>query len=255
MSHTCHAHGCTAEAPPKMFMCRAHWARLRKVTQNAIWREYTPGQEHRKDPTVRYLAVQQYAIGEVAFRPNDEDAAKVAAEYILKAMQWRQMAIDAGDGDPLEGVAKAKAKPAPIVAGRGKVLSVWAPWAQLFFIDEDPKDVENRPWVTTYRGPVYIHCSKGGHSRAEVALILERLVSDGMITGAQATAVEDRVELDRGHVIGVVQLVGAKRFSQSRWWVKGEVALEVAGAKLIDRIPHRGEQGLRDFVIPHTHQN
>jgi len=57
--------------------------------------------------------VQQYAIGEVAFRPNDEDAAKVAAGYIVKAMHWRQMAIDAGDGDPLEGVAKARAKPAP----------------------------------------------------------------------------------------------------------------------------------------------
>ena len=103
MSHTCHAHGCNAEVPPKMFMCRTHWAKLRKVTQNAIWREYMPGQETRKDPTVRYLAVQQYAIGEVAFRPNDEDAAKVAAGYIVKAMHWRQMAIDASRAHHWQG--------------------------------------------------------------------------------------------------------------------------------------------------------
>ncbi len=72
--HTCHAHGCSTPVPPKMFMCRSHWSRLPKRTQAAIWAEYKPGQEGRKDPTLRYLAVQQYAIGEVAFRPDDEEA-------------------------------------------------------------------------------------------------------------------------------------------------------------------------------------
>jgi hypothetical protein len=50
--------------------------------RDAIWAEYTAGQERTKMPTVRYLAVQQRAIGEVAFKPNDEDAAANAASAI-----------------------------------------------------------------------------------------------------------------------------------------------------------------------------
>lgn len=102
--HTCHAHGCEVVVPPKMFMCKRHWFGLRAKTRAAISREYVQGQERRKDPTLRYLAVQQYAIGESAFKPNDEAAALVFAGYLQKALVWQAEAIAAGDGDPLEGL-------------------------------------------------------------------------------------------------------------------------------------------------------
>lgn len=293
MNHTCHAHGCTVEVPPKMFMCKAHWFKLRKRTRDAIWAEYTPRQEITKTPSMRYLAVQQYAIGEAAFRPHDEAAALVFAHYFVKALEFRVQAMALGEGDPLDWIDEVDdllPRPEPAAdalhptgkckcAGEGrcawcskvlacgckqiscpgcvvttcKVLSVWGPWAQLFFIGKGAKDVENRPWSTTYRGPVAIHASKGGHPPRDVASILADLSSGDrgrLITLAQRDMVSERVESDRGHIIGVVQLVGAKRKSASPWWVEGEVALEVADPRLLaEPIPYVGRQGLRDYVL------
>lgn len=99
--HHCHAHGCTVAVPPKLFMCKAHWHALSKPVRDAIWREYTPGQERTKRPSNRYMAVQRWAIATLAFKPNDETAAKDAAHYLIKAEMWRQRAIAAGQGDPL----------------------------------------------------------------------------------------------------------------------------------------------------------
>lgn len=120
MPHHCHAHGCTREVPPKMFMCKPHWFRLRAAMQRAIWREYRPGQERDKNPSQRYLAVQRLAVAEVAFierlaaqqklkDPGQRERAaaetsKVMAPYLLAAMSARATAIKAGDGDPLEGL-------------------------------------------------------------------------------------------------------------------------------------------------------
>lgn len=66
MDHTCHATGCTTEVPPRMFMCRTHWRKVPKRMQDAIWAEYVPGQEIRKDPTPEYYRATQEAIRHVA---------------------------------------------------------------------------------------------------------------------------------------------------------------------------------------------
>ena len=39
-----------------------------------------------------------------------------------------------------------------------KILSVRQPWAWLLF---NGKDIENRTWRTSYRGPLLIHASLG----------------------------------------------------------------------------------------------
>jgi len=64
--HTCHARGCNTPVPPRMFMCRGHWFSLPKAKRDAIWREYVPGQEVRKNPTPEYLAVARDAINWLA---------------------------------------------------------------------------------------------------------------------------------------------------------------------------------------------
>ena len=102
--HGCHAHGCDTPVPPFMFACRKHWYSLRAPMRDAIWHEYRRGQEVDKRPSARYLAVQQRAIGEIAFKPNDEQAALDAAPYLIKSEYWRSRAISAGHGDPLEGL-------------------------------------------------------------------------------------------------------------------------------------------------------
>lgn len=107
MTHTCHAHGCTRVVPPRMFACRLHWFALRPALQRAIWHEYRFEQEIDKKPSLRYLCVQQRAVGELAFKPNDEAAALAAAPYLLKSNTYRLEAIERGMGDPLAGIAEA----------------------------------------------------------------------------------------------------------------------------------------------------
>lgn len=62
MGHTCHATRCTTEVPPRLFMCKKHWSKLTTELQDAIWANYVPGQERRKDPTDAYLDAAFEAI-------------------------------------------------------------------------------------------------------------------------------------------------------------------------------------------------
>lgn len=114
MGHTCHAHGCDRRVPPSMFACRPHWFALPRPVRDAVWREYRPGQEDDKRPSPRYMAVQRLAVMHTAFKPNDEAAAHVCAQYLYEAMVWQSKAIAAGFGDPLEGLI-----PAPGEKGEG----------------------------------------------------------------------------------------------------------------------------------------
>lgn len=105
-AHTCHAHECRRVVPPAMFMCRAHWYSLDARVRTAIWREYRPGQEIDKDPSNRYLAVQQYAIASLLFKPDDEQAAIDMVPYLTRFVLHREAAINNGDGDPLPWVVR-----------------------------------------------------------------------------------------------------------------------------------------------------
>ena len=91
-----------------MFACARHWRALPQALKSAIWREYKAGQEISKTPSWRYIAVQRRAVGWLAFKANDEAAARAAAPYMIEAEIWRQRCIDAGDGDPLDGLPGGK---------------------------------------------------------------------------------------------------------------------------------------------------
>lgn len=104
MSHLCHAHGCGVAVPASRFACYEHWRKLRKPLRDAIWREYQPGQENHKSPSLRYMAVQRRAVAELAFKPHDEEAARIVARYLMASEVYRNAAIEEGHGDPLEGI-------------------------------------------------------------------------------------------------------------------------------------------------------
>lgn len=104
MSHTCHSPDCNRTVPPRMLFCRAHWYALPKKIQDAIWREYRPGQEIDKKLSLRYLAVQRLACAHSVFKPNNEKAALAMVPYFAEAAHYRKAAIAEGLGDPLEGL-------------------------------------------------------------------------------------------------------------------------------------------------------
>ena len=107
-AHTCHSPGCTRVVPPRMLFCRAHWFALPKKIQDAIWREYRPGQERDKKPSLRYLAVQRVALAHSVFKPHDEVAAAASLQYLVEATRFQRAAIKEGLGDPLEGLVPGK---------------------------------------------------------------------------------------------------------------------------------------------------
>ena len=57
MNHTCHWFGCNKRCPPIMWGCKQHWFSLPKFLRDAIWREYKPGQEITKTPSLEYILV------------------------------------------------------------------------------------------------------------------------------------------------------------------------------------------------------
>lgn len=88
-----------------------------------------------------------------------------------------------------------------------KALSIRQPWAWL--IVNGIKDVENRTWTTTYRGPIIVHAGQRwdeGFSRAELD---QSLVEAGF-------APPDHI--DRGGIVGIVEITGVVVESTSDWF-------------------------------------
>lgn len=87
-----------------MFACKPHWFALPKKIRDAVWREYRPGQELTKDPSLRYLAVQRLACAYSVFRAYDEKAVLEALRYVGEAITVAKEAEARGLGDPIEGL-------------------------------------------------------------------------------------------------------------------------------------------------------
>jgi hypothetical protein len=89
MKHTCHAIGCEVSVPPKMLMCKRHWSMVSKRLQATIWASYKPGQEITKDPSMKYLAAQQFVVGEVA---KLEGKLEESTECFRNALRFSELA-------------------------------------------------------------------------------------------------------------------------------------------------------------------
>lgn len=66
MSHTCHAKGCLTNVPPRMLMCRLHWAKVPASIQRAVYATYRRGQCDDMNPSEAWHQAADAAIGYVA---------------------------------------------------------------------------------------------------------------------------------------------------------------------------------------------
>ena len=95
-----------------------------------------------------------------------------------------------------------------------KALSVRAPW--WWFILHGGKDIENRDWPTTYRGPVLLHASKWW----QTVEALEDMADFGPLA-EKAGAPKVTMEMVRPHggcIVGMVDIVGCVERSDSPWF-------------------------------------
>lgn len=75
--HHCHWPGCTAQVPPSMWGCRAHWYSLPVTLRTPIWRSYRPGQEVSATPSREYVAAARAAQDWIAAHHTAPAAAPV----------------------------------------------------------------------------------------------------------------------------------------------------------------------------------
>ena len=91
-----------------------------------------------------------------------------------------------------------------------KALSIRQPWAWL--IIHGGKDIENRSWHTKFRGRFLVHAS-GGMTRGEYADACSFCRARGLPAPPAFT------ELNRGGIIGSVELVDSVETSTSPWYM------------------------------------
>ncbi|MFW7267512.1 ASCH domain-containing protein [Gluconacetobacter sp. Hr-1-5] len=109
-----------------------------------------------------------------------------------------------------------------------KALSIKQPWAWL--IVSGHKDVENRSWWTSFRGPVLIHAGKQ---------------HDGPKGDWGWPDIARPDALDYGGIIGIAEIVNCVRLHNSPWFC-GPHGFVVRGARRLPFVPLKGQLGFFD---------
>jgi len=120
------------------------------------------------------------------------------------------------------------------MAGRILCLSIRQPWA--WAILHAGKDIENRDWPTRVRGRVLVHASKGC-TRDEWA---DAAYSIACV--AKELAVPELKALDRGGIVGSVEIVDCCTWSPSPWFV-GSTGFVLRNPRPLPFTPCKGQLG------------
>jgi hypothetical protein len=123
-----------------------------------------------------------------------------------------------------------------------KALSIRQPWAWL--IIHGGKDIENRTWHTKLRGRFLVHASKG-MTRAEYVDALEVVVRSAHIDVLRNFPMFD--DLQRGGIIGSVELVDSVDTSDSPWYM-GQKGFVLRDPQPLQFVPLKGK--LNFFPVP-----
>lgn len=123
-----------------------------------------------------------------------------------------------------------------------KALSIRQPWAWLILYGG--KDIENRTWHTKLRGRFLVHAS-AGMTRSEYADAYQFFLESG--AGQSPFEFPEFASLQRGGIIGSVELVDSVDHSDSPWYV-GQKGFELRDPRPTPFIPFKGR--LQFFEVP-----
>lgn len=116
-----------------------------------------------------------------------------------------------------------------------KALSIRQPWAWLIL--NAGKDIENRVWSTRFRGRVLVHAAKGmtwGEYNTTMCK-LRRL-------GGKMIEIPNFDELERGGIVGSVEIVDCVQHSDSPWFC-GPWGFVLRNPEPSGFVPMRGQLG------------
>ena len=119
-------------------------------------------------------------------------------------------------------------------------MTIKQPWAWL--IAQGIKDIENRSWMTNYRGQIAIHVGKSND-----------VLNDTEIMGwikAQGVSLPLQKEMrsQQGNIIALVELVDIITDSSSVWAIDGQMHWQLENARQIDPIFVKGKLGLWNYT-------
>lgn len=125
-----------------------------------------------------------------------------------------------------------------------RALSIRQPWA--WAILNADKDIENRSWSTSYRGPVAIHASKGLTASEFSEFIATAHEISTVRPFPSGLTVPPIADFSRGGIVGVVDIVDCVRRSGSPWFF-GPWGFVLENARPVEFIPVRGALGFFDW--------
>lgn len=117
-----------------------------------------------------------------------------------------------------------------------KAISIRQPWADLIVWGD--KDIENRGWYTSYRGPIFIHASRTFDHQA-YQWIVRRF-------GHVFTS---KMRFDRGGLIGVATLTFVYTEHSSKWF-QGKYGFYLEDPQPIEFHPLKGQVGVFNIFFP-----
>ena len=118
-----------------------------------------------------------------------------------------------------------------------KALSIRQPWAWL--IVHGGKDIENRSWHTKFRGQFLVHAAQGMTSNEFTQAL--------MYCSDRGLVMPDRDDMQRGGLIGSVELVDSRDTSESPCYM-GKKAFVLRDPKPLPFTPFKGR--LNFFEVP-----
>jgi hypothetical protein len=131
-----------------------------------------------------------------------------------------------------------------------KALTIRQPWVHAIL--HLGKDVENRSWSTTYRGPILIHAAKGltkGEYRGFTDMLADPECAAVLRARGITPACPAFDALPRSGIVGVVDIVDCIAESDSPWWAgPGQFAFVLKNPRPLPFTPWRGQLGF--FPVP-----
>ena len=115
-----------------------------------------------------------------------------------------------------------------------KAISIRNPWASL--IVAGIKDIENRTWITNYRGKLLIHVSQK-FDKVGLEMMKKMGLAENFI---------DSMKGYSGGIIGQVELVDVVKKSDSPWF-EGPYGFVLKNAKILPFKPCLGKLGIFDL--------
>lgn len=122
-------------------------------------------------------------------------------------------------------------------------VSVRQPWAWL--IVNGYKPVENRDWPTRFRGRLLIHAS-GTVTQRDYRETVASLRDHGLAP----PELPDLAHIERGGIVGIVNMTDCLPEVDSPWYVPGSYAWMMANARPLPFVPWKGRLGF--FNVPET---